>query len=67
MAKVECEVDEVDLENDNGRKQPGVCVTCGRCGHTSKAFGTGDNSIKRALMMLREECPEDERNFYVEG
>lgn len=63
--KVECEVDYVDLENDNGRIVEGVEVTCSRCGHSTESYGTGESSIKRCLVMLNEECPRGENNFYV--
>lgn len=62
--KVECEVEEADLPNDRSGTQPGVIVTCTRCAFAVKVFGTGEASIKRGCVMLREECPEDERNFY---
>lgn len=63
--KVECEVAEVMIENDQGREQEGVCVTCTRCEHATESFGTGDASVRRCLALLREECPEGESNFYV--
>lgn len=67
MARVECTSDEVEVENDNGREIPGVCVTCGRCDHSVKVFGQTEASTKRGLVMLREECPQGEQNFYVVG
>lgn len=63
--KVECEVEETEVENEHGRMQPSVKVTCGRCGHTTQSFGTGEKSIRRCLMLLKEECPEGENNYYV--
>ncbi len=66
MARIPCEVSQVDLENDNGITVEGVCATCSKCGHETESFGTSDASIKRCLALLREECPEDERNFYVD-
>ena len=68
MARIECEVDYTELENDQGRMVDGVVVTCGECGHATESFGTGENSVKRCLALLGEECPESslgERNFYV--
>ncbi len=65
--RVECEVAEVDLTNEDGRDVPGICVTCSRCDHETESYGTGDNSVKRCLVLLREECPKGESNFYVES
>lgn len=65
--RVTCEVDEVELENEDGFPVDGICATCERCGHETKSFGTGDASVKRCLVLMREECPNGEHNFYVEG
>ena len=62
--KVECEVGEADVMYE-GHYVPGVCVTCGRCGHEVEVGGQSGASIRRGLVTLREECPEGERNFYV--
>lgn len=64
--RVECEVNEVELENEQGRPVPGVEAICGECEHRTESFGTGEASIKRCLVLLREECPEGEKNFYVD-
>jgi hypothetical protein len=64
--KVECEVEEVMVENDRGGEQPGVRVKCSRCDHCTESFGTGERSITRCLMLLKSECPEGESNFYVQ-
>jgi hypothetical protein len=65
--RVECEIEECDVEADDGsgRDIPGVCATCSRCGHETTAYGTGEKSINRALVTLQEECPQDEENFYA--
>ncbi len=64
--RVECEVTEVTLTNDDDREVEGVCATCSRCGCETESFGTGEASVKRCLVLLREQCPKGERNFYVE-
>lgn len=64
--RVECTVEECDLDNERGGTTRGVKVTCGRCGHTTESFGTSERSIKRCLVLMRENCPEGEENFYVE-
>lgn len=64
MARIECEVEYCELDGKYGPVD-GVRLTCSKCGHEVEAFGTGPSSIRRCLAMLREECPEGERNFYV--
>lgn len=65
MAKVDCEVEYTEQENDNGRKQQCVIVTCGECGHQTQSWGVGEGSVKRCLMLLKEECPRAASNYYV--
>jgi len=68
MPTIECDFEEVELENDSGRKVDGVKATCGECGHTTESFGTGENSKKRCLVMMREECPNGmKNNFYKDS
>lgn len=63
--RVRCEVEEVDMEGEYGGEMPGVCVRCTRCGHEADVYGTSDRSVRRGLVMLRDECPNGESNFYV--
>lgn len=65
--KVECDVERVDIENENGKLVPGVLVTCQECEHAEQSYGQGDASIKRCLALLRENCPEDQENYYVDA
>jgi hypothetical protein len=62
--KVNCDIEEVELEDDRGQMRPGVRATCSRCDHQTESFGTGEKSRKRCLVLLREECPRNEENFY---
>lgn len=62
--KVNVEVQEIELDGDYGPVD-GVCVTCTRCGHQAEVFGTSVQSVRRGCIMLRDECPEDESNYYV--
>lgn len=62
---VRCEIEERDVQNENGRVMPGVAATCSRCGHETESCGTGQASVRRCLALLREECPNGESNFYV--
>lgn len=64
--RVKCMIEEVELENDDGAEVPGIQATCGRCNHETTSFGQHEGSIKRCLVLMREECPEGENNFYVE-
>lgn len=65
MGRVKCEVEETEMENEYGRSVPSVRVTCGECGHATESFGSEEPSVKRCLVLLREECPENAANFYV--
>lgn len=62
---VPCQIDETELEAEDGRLVHGVIATCSRCSHSTESYGTSDRSIKRCLALLREECPNDESNFYA--
>jgi hypothetical protein len=53
-----------ELEGDYGTVLS-IGARCSRCGHETESFGTGESSIKRCLVLMREECPEGESNFYV--
>ena len=65
--KIEVDIEESETDNDNGKSVPCVIATCSRCGHEVMSFGTGDASRRRCLAVMREECPNDECNFYVES
>jgi hypothetical protein len=60
--KVEIEEDEFDGDHAS---VPGLRVSCPRCGHEVEVFGTDERSAKRGAVMLREECPRGESNFYI--
>jgi hypothetical protein len=65
MPKITCEVRSVELEGDHGQPVAGVSATCTDCGHVTESFGEGDASVRRCLAVMREECPEKQRNYYV--
>ncbi len=67
MARIKCEITETTLEGEHGNDIDSVTATCSKCGHTTESYGTEDGSIKRCLVLMREECPKGEKNFYVEG
>ena len=62
--KVKCTSEEQMLAGDYS-DVPGVIVTCSRCGETAEVFGTERPSIKRACVMLSQQCKSGARNFYV--
>jgi hypothetical protein len=65
MSRVTCVITEVDLEGDH-RPVPGIMAECTKCEHTTESFGTDGASIRRCLVLMREECPLDEANWYEE-
>src|SRR5258708_740927 len=64
--KVYAEISHTYLENDYGREIEGTCPTCSHCGHITESFGNSDRSVKRCLVLLREECPLGNTNFYTD-
>jgi hypothetical protein len=62
--KVEVDVYQDEVEGDHGRPVDGLCLTCERCGHQVKVFGTSNASAQRGAVVLREECPQGENNYY---
>jgi hypothetical protein len=65
MSTVHVTVEEIELEGDDGPDVPGLSLTCDKCGHEVEVYGTDDVSARRGAVMLREECPNGEHNFYV--
>ena len=63
--RVKVAVEEIEMEGEGDNPTEGVSVCCGRCGHSVEVFGTSEASIKRGCVMLREECPRGESNFYA--
>lgn len=65
MARVVVDVEEVDLEGNDGQLIPGITVTCSRCDHCVEVFGKSERSIRRGCVLLKEECPNNEDNWYT--
>jgi hypothetical protein len=65
MAQVECDIQETTLENEEGIEVDGITATCSRCGNETESFGTSGASVRRCLVLMRENCPKGEANFYV--
>ncbi len=64
--RVTVAIAETDLESEDGYSVEGVVATCSRCNHQTESFGTGDASITRCCVLMREGCPRSEHNFYRE-
>lgn len=62
--KVTVQIEEEELDGDYGGYVPGIRLTCSRCGHEVTVFGTESPSARRGAIMLRDECPNSESNFY---
>lgn len=67
MSRIKCDVDYTTDYNDAGNDVDCIVATCSKCGHETTSWGTGDASIKRCLVLMHEECPNNENNFYVES
>lgn len=65
--KVECQIKRDTIHDEHGRLIEGVVATCDRCGHRTECSGTTERSIRRALVLMRQECLKGEKNFYAAG
>jgi hypothetical protein len=65
--RVKCKIVEVERDGDFGTTVPAVVATCDRCSHETESFGRSEASRRRCLVLMREECPEDESNYYVDS
>lgn len=62
-----CDLEFVELENDNGMKIPGVRAICADCGAETESFGQGATSIRRCMAHMHDacECPDGEYAFFT--
>jgi len=65
MAEVNCEVEHLELPNDDDNLVPSTRVTCTKCGHVTESFGQRGRSLRRCLALMGEECPGDAKNYYT--
>lgn len=65
MAEIECEINHITIENDDGREIDGVEAVCGECDHSTQSYGTSSASVRRCLVLLREQCPLGQHNYYI--
>ena len=61
--RITVEIYESTTEGDHG-EVPCLNLTCTKCGHSVEVYGTEEASAKRGAIMLRDECPNGENNFY---
>jgi hypothetical protein len=67
MARVKVEIEGVDdIEDGDGGERKGVRATCSRCDHVTESFGVGSKSRIRCILLMKEECPNNEENFYID-
>lgn len=63
--RVKVEVTEIELAGDHGTTINSIEVICSRCSHRVEVYGTSDRSVRRGCIMLRQECPQEEENYYA--
>jgi hypothetical protein len=64
MRRVECDVEVIEMDGEHTTVE-GVQATCRRCGAETESYGTSERSIRRCMVLLREQCPMNEDNYYV--
>jgi hypothetical protein len=64
---IQCRTWTGEAENDDGIEVECTFAKCTLCGHQTMSFGTSDSSLKRSLLLMRKECPNKKRNFYVKA
>ncbi len=67
MTLINCQIEETEIENDEGIEVDSIIATCSACGHQTESYGTSRASIKRCLVLMREECPHHKHAYYIEG
>jgi ribosomal protein S27E len=64
MPIVKCSIEYSSTENDNGYETDCIFAECTKCGHVTMSYGHSEESVKRCLALMNEECPKNENNFY---
>ena len=62
--KVVVDFEDALIDSDFGTTVDGICLICTRCGHNVEVMGTGIGSAKYGAVLLSEECPNGESNYY---
>ncbi len=60
---VAVDICEDDVDGEHGLLD-GLTLTCERCGHEVQVYGRSDSSARYAAKIFRDECPNDESNYY---
>jgi hypothetical protein len=63
--RVQCQIEETTLTDEQGRTISGIVVKCSKCGHETKSFGWSQASLLNCLAQMTKECPKGEKNSYV--
>lgn len=63
--RIRVDVLPISLPGDEVDEITSVEVTCTRCHHAVEIYGNGPDSITRGCATLRETCPNQEKNFYM--
>jgi len=62
---VACTIEYMTLEHEeSGRDIDSVQATCNRCDHVTQSYGDTPASVRRCLLLMRDECPKGEQNYY---
>jgi hypothetical protein len=61
---VDIEITETGGSDDPADGPAKLIAKCGRCNHEVSVYGHSERSRRRAAAMLREQCPEEENNYY---
>ena len=60
-----CDIENSEIEDEDGSKGPGVIATCQGCGAQTQSFGESSASVNRCLAIMQDECtcPFDKKWF----
>lgn len=63
---IACRFTEIEVLNDEEFYVESVEAECTHCGHKTWSFGRSDESRKRCLALMQEECLVSNTNWYIE-
>lgn len=65
MAEIECTIYQKVYRKSKAGRYDYTRARCSKCGNTTESNGSGNESIKRCLALMRASCPNKENNFYI--
>lgn len=65
MSTVYCDITYGTTENDDGEEVDCTYANCQECDATIMSYGMSNRSVRRCLVVMREECPNGEENYYM--